>query len=192
MQHALRLMAVILSVSSTVQAQKITMDFARDFDFTSISTYTVTGIATEDPSGQLTDDRTRHAIIRELHRAGLLTATSNPDLRVEYLLIPTDRVDDESAPAAEPGPGWTGWDDASPSRPVTPSAGTLVIEATDTATGMLVWRATGTIKTPAKTENLHKKIDQAISKMGKRWRLILAGKAKETSRTTESTVNAPE
>ena len=180
MQHALRLMAVILTVSSTVQAQKITTDFARDFDFTSISTYAVTGIAAEDPSGQLTDDRTRHAIIRELHRAGLLTATSNPDLRVEYLLIPTDRVDDGSAPApaAEPGPGWTGWNDASPSRPVTPSAGTLVIVATDTATGMLVWRATGTIKTPAKAENRHKKIDKAISKMGKRWRLILAGNAK--------------
>ena len=180
MQHALRLMAVILSVSSTVQAQKITTDFARDFDFASISTYAVSGVAADDPSGQLTDDRTRHAIIRELHRAGLLTATSKPDLLVEYLLIPNDHVDVGSAPApaAEPGPGWTGWKGASPSRPITPSAGTLVIDATDTATGMLVWRSTGTIKTPAKTEKRHKKIDKVISKMGKRWRLILAGNAK--------------
>jgi hypothetical protein len=177
MQHALRLMAVILSVSSTVQAQKVTTDFARDFDFTSISTYTVTGVAADDPSGQLTDDRTRHAIIRELHRAGLLTATTNPDLLVEYRLLSTgdgeNRVN--SDPAADPGPGWTGWNGASPSRTMPTSAGTLVVAATDTATGVLVWRATGIIKTTANSKKRHKQIDKILNQMGKRWRLILAG-----------------
>ena len=173
------LLALVLA-SMPAMAQKITTDYARDFDFSSISTYTVSGIAADDPSGQLTDDRTRHAIIRELHRAGLLTATLNPDLRVEVRLITTDRAENEvtSATDAEPGPGWTGWKGASPSRPVPSSAGTLVIIATDTATGKLLWRATSTIQTTAKPEKRHKKIDKVISKMGKRWRAIFAGEGK--------------
>jgi hypothetical protein len=178
MQHALRLMAVILSVSSTVQAQKITTDFARDFDFASISTYSVSGNAADDPSGQLTDDRIRHAIIRELHRGGLSTATSSPDLRVEYRLIPTDPTEHEATPtaAAEPGPGWTGWNGTPPGGPPPTSNGALVIDAIETETGTLVWRATGAIMTTAKPEKRNKKIDKVIGKMGKRWRLILAGR----------------
>lgn len=174
------LLLVLALASMPAAAQRITTDFAREFDFSSISTYTVSGIAAGDPSGQLTDDRIRHAIIRELHRAGLLTATSNPDLRVEVRLITTDRAANEatSATDVEPGPGWTGWNGAPPSPAPPTSAGTLVIDAIDTETDALVWRATSTIKTTTKPEKRHKKIDKAISKMGKRWRAILAGEGK--------------
>jgi hypothetical protein len=177
MKSTTGLLLVLTLSSMPAMAQKITTDFARDFDFTSIETYTVNGIPSEDPSDQLTDDRTRHAIIRELHRGGLLTTSSNPDLRIEYRLMPNEESKN-GLTSANPGPDWTGWNGSSPTPTTTLPGGTLVIVATDTASGKLVWRATGTVKSKKKPDAMHTMIDKIIAKQGKRWRLILDGQGK--------------
>ena len=180
MRNMLRALFVILVASTPALAQKVTIDYAHDFDFSSVETYAVTSGPGGDPGGQLTDDRTRHAIIRELHRGGLLTTSSDPDLQIEYRLVSADPTEREiiTPDAVDFGPGWTGWNGASPAPASTHPAGALVIVASDTATGKLLWRATGTVKATEKPEKRHKKIDKIIAKLGNRWRKILAGEGK--------------
>ncbi len=180
MKRTTGLVLALILAPMAATAQKITLDYAKGFDFPSMETYTVTGIAKADPSNQLSDDRTRHAIIRELHRCNLLTASKDPDLLIEYQFVPADTGESESsAPSpTNPGPGWTGWDSASPTPTTALPTGTLLIVATDTASGELVWRASGTMKTTKKPEKQHVKIDKIVAKLGKQWRLILAGQGK--------------
>jgi hypothetical protein len=167
--------AALILGSAPVSAQKVTIEYAGGFDFGSLQTYSLARTMHDDPIEQMIHDRTRFAIIRELHRGGLLTVSAEPDLHLEFRITSEDAA--EQVVPRPTGPGWTAWGGRQPSAAASTPAGTLVIEAVDSETGELVWRGAGAVRVKAKAgpEKRLKKLDKAIAKIGKRWRKILAG-----------------
>jgi hypothetical protein len=54
--------------------------------------------------------------------------------------------------------------------------GTLIVDAYDPDEKTMVWRDTGTVKSAATPEKQQKQINKILSKLGRRWGKILAGK----------------
>jgi hypothetical protein len=177
MRTTLFIFAALIVGSTPVSAQKVSIEYADEFDFSSLQTYSLARTIHDDPDTQLIHDRIRFAMIREIHRGGMMSVSDEPDLRFVIHLTTGDPTEDLNT--RTPGPGWTGWKGAPPSAGPPPTPGTLVVEAIDASSDLLVWRGTGsvTVKAKAKPEKRLKKIDKVISKLTKRWRKITAGEA---------------
>ena len=56
--------------------------------------------------------------------------------------------------------------------------GTLIIDAYDSAEKKMIWRATGTVTVKDSPEKQAKQVEKILTKIGKKWDKILAGKGK--------------
>lgn len=185
---------IVFAVAATpALAQKITIDYARDFDFSQVKTFTY--FATEDSNtgNQLTDNRIRNAILTELREGGLAQVATDGDIYVTYHVTTKDNtvLNTTHYGYGGWGPGWGGYGrygyggyyggmgiTDSTTRATTYTDGTLIIDAYEPAEKKMVWRGTGTVTVKEKPEKQAKQIDNILKKMGNKWDKILKNKGK--------------
>ncbi len=160
-------------------AQKVTIDYAHDFDFTSVKTFQYVDTKDTNAGNELMDERVKAAIIKELTEGGLTQTDTNPDLHVTYHYSSQDQTVYNTMGTGI-GLGWGGWGgmDASTTTTSTFTEGTLVLDAYESTEKKMVWRGTGTVTVKSKPDKQAQQIDNILSKLGDKWDKILAGQGK--------------
>ena len=178
-----QLFIVLALASSPALAQKITIDYAHEFDFSSVETFQYIRTEESNAPDDLTDNRIKNAIIRELAEGGLHSASSDPDLYITYHLSSKEGTVYNTTSFGYGGfhGGWGAWGggmDAATTTATTYTEGTLIVDAYGPDEKKMVWRGTGTVTVKSKPEKQQKQIDKILAKLGKKWEKILAGQGK--------------
>jgi hypothetical protein len=184
MKKALGFIFVVALVATPAMAQKVTIDYAHDFDFGSIKTFQY--VDTEDSNvkgNQMMADRVASMIMKELREGGLTEVQENPDIYVTYHFTTQDRTSYSTTNFGYGGygGGWYGWGGGMGTSTTTAqnyTDGTLLIDAYDSTDKKMIWRGTGTVTVKAKPEKQIKQVENILTKIGKRWEKILAGQGK--------------
>ena len=191
MKRMLLLMIALAIVAAPSVAQKITIDYAHDFDFSQVETFTYIETQDTDLQNTLADSRLEAAILRELKSGGAKQVDSGGDLYITYHVVTKDNTvfNTSSFGYGGWGPGWGGYGrygfygygggmGSSTTTATTYTEGTLIIDAYEPSEKKMVWRGTGTVTLKAKPEKQAKQVDKILNKMGKKWEKILAGQGK--------------
>lgn len=181
MRKLFTLLCFLAVASTPALAQKITIDYAHEFDFSLVETFEYVRTAESNAPDELTDNRIKNAIIRELFEGGLNSASSDPDLYVTYHLTTSANTVYDTTSFGYGGfyGGWGPWGGGMGSATTTASTyteGTLIIDAYAPDGKKMVWRGTGTVTVKSKPEKQQKQIKKILAKLGKKWGKILAGK----------------
>lgn len=177
-------LAIVLALIATpALAQKITIDYAHDFDFQALKTFQYVETKDSNSSNELMNGRIKDAIIRELTEGGLKQVDTNPDLFVTYHMTTAEKTVYNTTSFGYGGHhrGWGGWGGGMGSATTTASnytEGTMLIDAYGPGDKKMVWRGTGTVTVKDKPEKQTQQVDKILSKLGKKWDKILAGKGK--------------
>jgi hypothetical protein len=179
MKRSLGLLLGTLLVASPAFAQKVNIDYAQDYDFDMVETFSYVETEDTNSSDPLMDERFREAIIQELTVAGLRQVDSDSDLYVTYHLASKDKtvISTTGYGYGGYGRGWRGRGVGVASTSTTATTyteGTLIVDAFEPSEKKMVWRGTGTVTLKAKPEKRAKQIDKIMTKMGDKWRQILA------------------
>ena len=185
------LLVVALAVVATPSiAQKITLDYAHDFDFSGVKTFTYVEPSDSKAGSDLTNDRIKSAIIRQLTTGGdhLKQVESGGDLYVTYHVTTQDNTvfNTTSFGYGGYGGGWGGYGrwgyggyggmgGSSTTTASTYTDGTLILDAYEPAEKKLVWRGTGTVTLKNSPEKQAKQVDKILTKMDKKWDKIHTG-----------------
>ena len=183
MRRALELALILTLAATPMAAQKVFLDYDRDADFDSYSTFqwkrSDEDLRDTDP---LAHTRVKHAIAYRLAQGerGLTEVDSDPDLFVTYHTAEKEnlRVNSSSMSYGGYGAGWYGrgwyggdyWGAGYGSYSTTVTTyteGTLVIDVWDARTNQMVWRGLATSVVPAKPAKAQKKLEKALLKMSK-------------------------
>ena len=183
MKSSLTLLFVLAIAATPSLAQKITIDYAHDFDFSSVETFQYVDTKESDAPDELTNNRIKNAIIRELSEGGLHSVSSEPDLYITYHQTSKENTVYNTTSFGYGGfhGGWGCWGCGMGSATTTASTyteGTLIIDAYGPDDKKMIWRGTGTVTVKSKPEKQTKQIDNILDKLGKKWTKILAGKGK--------------
>lgn len=156
----MRLLLVTVLTALTAFAQKVTVEFDQNADFSRYKTFAIREgqLNSKNPAlnSELVKKRIDGDIERYLTARGLTMVTGKSDLNVRYRLGSARRVEREAYPA-----GWRGWGTRIVRVPYT--EGTLVIDLRDPTARSLVWRAIASeeksdpIKIEAKLDDMVKK-----------------------------------
>ncbi|MCG6947405.1 MAG: DUF4136 domain-containing protein [Acidobacteria bacterium] len=184
MKRALGLVFVLALIAAPAAAQKVTIDFAHDYDFGSVKTFQYVDTTDSNIQGnQMMADRVATMIIKELREGGLVEVQENPDIFVTYHYTTEKRSSYTTTNYGYGGyhGGWYGWGGSmgsSTTQQQTYTDGTLIIDAYDATDKKMVWRGTGTVTVKAKPEKQIKQVENILDKLGNKWDKILAGKGK--------------
>ncbi len=178
MKHTLGLLLAVALLATPALAQKVTIDYAHDYDFDSIKTFQYVQTQDTDVGNPLMNDRIRNAIIKELQEGGLQLVDSGADIAVTYHFTSEDNTVYNTSNFGYGGywGGWGGWGGgmgSSTTTATTYTEGTMILDAYDMAEKKMIWRATGTVTVKEKPENQMKQVDNILDKMGARWDKIL-------------------
>ena len=179
-------LATLALLSTPAFAQKVTVDYARGYDFDTVKTFTIVKPAESPTGNQLTDDRIESAIARKLKDGGLQQVPSGGNILVTYHVTTQDNVvfNTTSYGYGGWGAGWGRWGyggyggGSSTTTSQTYTEGTLIIDAYEPAEKKLVWRGTGTVTVKGAPDKRAKQIDSIVEKLGVRWQKILAEEGK--------------
>jgi len=194
MKKVLGLIFVLTLAATPAMAQKVTVDYAHDFDFDSIKTFQYVDTKESNAKNELMAGRIAELIKKELREGGLTEVQENPDLFVTYH-VTTEELSSFNTTGmgyggyGGYGPGWGGWGGyggygygggmaSSTTYETKYTEGTLIIDGYDPAEKKLVWRGTGTVTVKSKPEKQIKQVENILEKIGKKWDKILAGKGK--------------
>ena len=186
MRKTLGLLIVLAFAAAPAFAQKVNIDYAHDFDFSTVKTFQYVNIEESNAGNELTDGRIRDAIIRELTEGGLKQVDSDPDLFVTYHITTKENTvyNTTSFGYGGYGGGWGGWGyggvgmGSSHTTASTFTEGTLILDGYEPTEKKMVWRGTGTVTVASKPEKQTKQIDKILAKMGNRWDKILKNEGK--------------
>lgn len=193
MRKLLLLMIALTVVATPSIAQKITIDYAHDFDFSTVKTFTYVETQDTDLQETLADQRLESAILRELRSGNLKQVDSGGDLYITYHVVTEDNTvfTTDHFGYGGWGPGWGGYGGygyggygygggmgTSTTRATTYTDGTLIIDAYEPGAKKMVWRGTGTVTLKAKPEKQAKQVDNILTKMGNKWNKILKNEGK--------------
>jgi hypothetical protein len=182
---------VFAAIALPAFAQKVTIDYARDFDFESAQTFQY--VDTDESNIQdnmIMADRVVSMIKKELREGGLREVEENPDLYVTYHFTSQERKSYSTTSMGYGGywDGWGGWDGydafggpmmgSSTTQEYSYEEGTLIVDAYDSQEKKMVWRGSGTVTVKDKPEKQVKQVEKILAKLGSRWDKILAGKGK--------------
>ena len=92
MKKFLGLLIALAIMASPTIAQKITIDYAHDFDFEAAKTFAYVETDTSDMTNDLMDRRLEQAIITELKNGRLQMVDKDADLYVTYHVITEDNT----------------------------------------------------------------------------------------------------
>ena len=128
----------LLLVAGSAFAQKVTIEFDQDADFTHYKTFAIRKgqLNSSNPAlnNELVKKQIESDIARDLTSKGLTEVQSGPaNLNVVYHFGSARKIEVEAYPA-----GWRGWGTRYVRVPY--AEGTLVIDLRDTSTHSLVWR----------------------------------------------------
>lgn len=153
-------------IATPAFAQKVTVDYDHEADFTKYSTYAwKEGSPIPNP---LMDQRVVAAVEYHLAMNGLLKVESNPDLHVTYHASAAEEVVvDTNHYGYRYGPGWRwgGGVGTSTSTVRKYFKGTWVLDIWDAGAKTLIWRGTATDTISDKPEKNEKKINKGAEKM---------------------------
>jgi len=183
MKKTFGLLVVLALVAIPASAQKVAIDYAHDFDFESVKTFTYVDTAESNASNSIMADRVRDMILKELREGGLQQVESGGDLYVTYHYTSKENTNYNTTSFGYGGygGGWGGWGGSMGSSTTTATnytVGTLIIDAYGPDDKKMVWRGTGTVNVKRKPENQVKQVENILTKIGKRWEKILAGQGK--------------
>ena len=190
MKKMLLLTIALAIIAAPSVAQKITIDYAHDFDFDAVKTFTYVETQDTDLQNTLADSRMESAILRELSSGTMKQVDSGGDIYITYHVVTKDNTvfNTSSFGYGGYGPGWGGYGrygygygygggmGSSTTTATTYTEGTLILDAYDPATQKMIWRGTGTVTVKSKPEKQAKQVDKILKKMGKQWEKIQAGK----------------
>ena len=178
------LLAVLILLATPCLAQDITIDYAHDFDFSTVKTFTYVETEDSDMSNELMDNRIEQAVIASMAK-GLEQVEQGGDIYVTYHTVTEDNTVFNTSHYGYGGygPGWGGYGGfgygggmgmgSSTTTAHTYTEGTLILDAYDATNKEMIWRGTGTVTVKAKPEKQMKQIDNILEKMDKKWDKIL-------------------
>jgi flagellin-like hook-associated protein FlgL len=187
MKKALGLVFILALAATPAMAQKVTIDYAHDFDFSGVKTYQYVETKDSDIKNELMADRITTMLKKELAEGGLKEVTENPDIYVTYHSTSKENTSYNTTSMGYGGyggwgGGWGGWGGggmaSSTTYATTYTEGTLIFDAYEPGDKKLVWRGTGTVTVKAKPDKQIKQVDKILSKLGSKWDKILAGQGK--------------
>ena len=184
MKKALGLVFVLALAATPAMAQKVTVDYAHEFDFDAVKTFQFVDTPESNAQNDMMDSRIKTAIIRELTEGGLQRVESDPDLVVTYHITAEERTNYNTTSFGYGGyhGGWYGYGapgmGSSTTTQYNYTEGTLIIDAYDPAEKKMVWRGTGTVTVKQKPEKQIKQIENILAKIGDKWDKIHAGQGK--------------
>jgi Domain of unknown function (DUF4136) len=158
-----------LLMTGTALAQKVTVDYDNDANFSNYKTYAF-GQGTPAPE-TLTDQRIREAIEGQLAAKGLTRVESNPDLFVVYhcAVNKQTQLNTTSLGGWGWGPGWRRWGGIGGGDAITRvqqiPVGNLIVDIGDTAGKRYIWRGTASKTLSSNPEKNAKTIDEEVRKM---------------------------
>jgi hypothetical protein len=184
MKKKLGLLVVLGMAAMPAFAQKVTVDYAKGFDFKALKTFQYVDTKDSNASNELMDGRIEDAIVKELTEGGLKQVDANPDLFVTYHMTSKENTvyNTTGFGYGGLGMGWGGWGGgmgmgmgSSTTTSSTYTEGTLIIDGYKPGDKKMVWRGTGTVTVKSKPEKQAKQIDNILAKLGDKWDKILAG-----------------
>ncbi len=192
MKKALGLVFVLALAATPAMAQKVTIDYAHDYDFEAIKTFQYVPTDKSDvKDNDLMDQRIEDMIKKELREGGGTEVQSNPDIYVTYHFTSKENTSYNTTSMGYGGyggygGGWGGWGGyggmggmgSSTTYATTYTEGTLIIDLYDPETKKLVRRGTGTVTVKDKPEKQVKQVDKILTKIGAKWDKITDGKGK--------------
>jgi len=194
MKKVLGLVFVLALAATPAMAQKVTIDYAHDFDFSGAKTFQYVETKDSDAKNEIMADRVATMFKQELTEGGLKEVTENPDIYVTYHFTSQENTSYNTTSMGYGGyggyyGGWGGYGryggmggmggmGTSTTYATTYTEGTLIFDAYEPGDKNLVWRGTGTVTVKAKTEKKIKQVDNILKKLGAKWDKILAGKGK--------------
>ena len=188
MKKALGLVFVLALAATPALAQKVTIDYAHDFDFNSVKTFQYVDTQESNVKGNdMMAQRVTDMIKKELREGGLTEVQENPDIFVTYHFTTQERTSYQTTNFGYGGygAGWGGWGyggmggmGTSTTQAINYTDGTLIIDAYDSSEKKMIWRGTGTVTVKAKPEKQIKQVENILEKIGKKWEKILAGQGK--------------
>lgn len=169
-------------------AQKVAIDYAHNVDFDAVKTFQYVDTVESNPEDSLMASRVRGMIITELTDGGLQQVDSDPDLFVTYHYTSAENTQYSTTSFGYGGygPGWYGWGGygfgggmaSSATTATTYTVGTLIIDAYEPDEKKMVWRGTGTVNVKESPQKRVKQVEKILTKLGRKWEKILAGKGK--------------
>ena len=187
MRKTFGLVFVLAMIAAPAMAQKVTIDYAHDFDFSSVKTFQYVETEGSNPSNQLMADRVTTMLVKEMQEGGATRVEENPDLYITYHYTSQENTSYNTTSMGYGGyggyyGGWGGWGGmgmgTSTTYATTYTEGTLIFDAYEPVEKKLVWRGTGTVTVKDKPEKQIKQVENILSKLGAKWDKILAGKGK--------------
>jgi hypothetical protein len=172
-------------VVSPALAAKVEILYDKDYDFDSIESFKYVDTSTSNSKDPEVDAHIRAKIVDALTSGGLTQLEDGADLYITYHIAgPDGRAIDADTDGYEGSTegldpwGVGGWG----TKETTPSTyyvqGTLIIDAYNPETGLMVWRATSKVEVKDTTKGKIKAVDSTFKKIDKRWDKILAGEGK--------------
>jgi len=184
-----------------VHAQKVTIDYSKEFDFDSVKTFQYVDTNESNPEDEMMADRVEKMIIAELKGGGLRTVEGDPDIYVTYHLAGQGGVTLDTTSYGYGG-SWGGWGGDGGYTSTSSGGGKdpcyapdcrcpnglckesccefamLVVDAYDAKEKKIIWRGEGWVSIESKPNKQTKQIEKILKKLGKKWDIILAGKEK--------------
>ena len=190
MKKALGLIFVVALLATPAMAQKVTVDYAHDFDFSGVKTFQYVDTKESNSKNDLMAGRIVEMIKKELREGGLTEVQDNPDLFVTYH-VTTEEMSSFNTTSmgyggyGGYGAGWGGWGGygmggmaSSTTYETKYTEGTLILDGYDPTDKKLVWRGTGMVTIKSKPDKQIKQVDKILKKIGAKWDKILEGKGK--------------
>lgn len=191
MKKTLGLLIVLGLAASPALAQKITIDYAHDYDFSKDETFQYVNTEESNASNPMMADRIEALIKQKLKEGGATEVTENPDIYITYHITTEQQTSYTTTSFGYGGYyggwggygryGYGGYGPGTASSTTTArnyTEGTLIIDAYDGVEKKMIWRATGTVTVKDQPEKQIKQVEKILTKIGKKWQKILAGEGK--------------
>jgi len=183
MKKALGMLFVLGLLASPALAQKVYIDYAHDFDFDEVETFTYVDTDESNSKDPLMADRIVRMIKQQLTEGGLKEVENGGDIYVTYHVTTKQGqvLNTSGFGYGGWGGGWGAWGGGMSSSTTTVSTyteGTLIVDGYDGIEKKVVWRGTGTVTIKAKPEKQVRQIEKILLKLGDKWDKIHAGKGK--------------
>ncbi len=186
------LLVALVLVAAPTFAQKVYIDYAKDFDFSSVKTFMYKETPDTDAGTSLDDQRIESAIFNALEEGGIERVDSGGDIIVTYHVTTEEQTQFNTTTYGYGGwgPGWGGygrwgygWGGTMGMGGATTTTstfveGTIVIDAFEPEKKELVWRGMSTITVKDNPEKRAKQIDKIMAKLEKKWQKILKNEGK--------------
>ena len=187
MKRTLGTVIVLVLAAAPALAQKVTIDYAHEFEFGAVKTFQYVDTAESNSTNPMMHDRIVAMIKKELVEGGLTEVSDNPDILVTYHVTSEEQTTYTTSNFGYGG-YWGGWGRwgygytpglaTSTTTARNYTEGTLIIDAYDSAEKKMIWRGTGTVTVKGTPEKQVKQVEKILAKLGAKWDKIIAGQGK--------------